>query len=43
MNTKIEWTNAHCERCYGEENPKLATHEIFCKNHYAEWLEEDSE
>jgi hypothetical protein len=38
-----EWTNEHCERCYGEDNPKLKTHEIWCKKHYQEWLEESVE
>ena len=37
----IEWTNEHCERCYGEDKPKLKTHEIFCEKHYEEWLGED--
>jgi hypothetical protein len=38
-----EWTNEHCERCYGEDNPKLKTREIFCNKHYAEWENEMAE
>lgn len=39
----IQWTNKHCERCYGEDNPQLRTHEIYCLKHYKEYLSEDAE